>query len=307
MTLLKFTHEEKKSALITVLITAFLVLILFFIRFTTSTNISLFTDGGGGGGGVTVNFGDSDFGSGDNFKSEILQVTDAKNSKSAQEEVIEEETILTQEKATSNDYVIEKKEIIKKPKDNKVNLDKPKPTTKPEATKSSVSKETNNALASLLGNNKGGDGDDNKAGNKGKANGSLGSSDYYGSGSGTGTGSGNGSGSGSGTGSGSGSGSGTGSGSGSGSGTGYSLGGRRAISKPLPAYKCNETGKVVVEVTVDKSGNTLAATAGIRGTTNNAKCLLEQAKTAAMNTKWESSANAPDKQIGSIIYYFSLN
>jgi len=81
MSTFKFTDEEKKSALWTVLITAILLLILFFIRFTTSSNLTMFTDGGGGGGGVTVNFGDSDFGSGDNFQSEILQVTDAKTTK----------------------------------------------------------------------------------------------------------------------------------------------------------------------------------------------------------------------------------
>lgn len=305
MQLFKFTEEEKKSAFLTFAITAILVLILFFIRFTTSTNMTMFTDGGGGGGGVTVNFGDSEFGSGLNYQSEVLQVNEAKNLKTAQEEIIDE-TILTQEKVSNNDYIIEKKEITKKPKETKVAIDKPKTPNAQEVKKQTVSKEANSALASILGGNRGGDGDDNKAGNKGNPNGSLNSSNYYGSGSGTGTGTGNGSGSGSGTGSGSGSGYGSGSGSGVGSGSGYSLGGRRAISKPVPAYNCNETGKVVVEVAVDKNGNTLSATPGVRGTTNNAKCLLDQAKIAAMNTKWEASANAPDKQIGSIIYHFAL-
>lgn len=306
MQLFKFTEEEKKSALITLVITSVFVLILFFIRFTSSTNISSFTDGGGGGGGVTVNFGDSEFGSGANFQSDILNVSEADVLKTSPES-IEDESILTQEKVSSNDYVIEKKETIKKPKETKVNLDKPKNPTQQVTKKQTVSKETNTALSNLLGGNRGGDGDDKQAGNKGKANGSLSSSNYYGSGSGNGTGTGNGSGSGTGTGSGSGSGYGSGSGSGTGSGSGYSLGGRRAVSKPAPAYNCNESGKVVVEVTVDKNGKTLSATPGVRGSTNNAKCLLDQAKIAALNTKWEASDKAPEKQIGSIIYYFSLN
>jgi hypothetical protein len=57
-----------------------------------------------------------------------------------------------------------------------------------------------------------------------------------------------------GTGSGYGSGSGGGSGSGSGGGIGYSLGNRKAVSKP-PKYTCNEQGKVVVEVSVDQREN----------------------------------------------------
>jgi len=303
MQLFKFTEEEKKSAIITIAITSILILIVFFIRFTTTTNISILNDGGGGGGGVTVNFGDSEFGSGDNFQSETLNVSEAKKTQSNQE-IIEDESILSQEKINSNDYVIAKKNNVNK---TKVNLDKPKNPVQQEVKKQTVSKEANNALANLLGGNKGGDGDDNKAGNKGNANGSLNSRNYYGSGSGNGTGTGNGSGSGMGSGTGSGSGYGSGSGSGTGSGSGYSLGGRRAISKPAPAYNCNESGKVVVEVTVDKNGKTLSATPGVRGTTNNARCLLDQAKIAALNTKWEASDKAPEKQIGSIIYHFTLN
>lgn len=304
MQLFRFTEEEKKSAFITVFISAILVAILLFIRFTSTTSIDLLSDGGGGGGGVTVNFGDSEFGSGADFKSEVLQVTDAQKAKTVLEESIEE-TLLTQENSSNSDYVVTKKEVIKK-KEIKKEEPKKNISVQQEIKKQTVSNETNNALANLLGGNKGGDGDDNQAGNKGNSSGSLNSNNYYGSGSGTGTGTGNGSGSGTGSGSGSGSGYGSGNGSGVGSGSGYSLGGRRAISKPLPAYKCNETGKVVVEVIVDKSGKTINATPGVRGTTNNAKCLLDQAKIAAMNTKWEPSDSAPEKQIGSIIYHFSL-
>ena len=79
------------------------------------------------------------------------------------------------------------------------------------------------------------------------------------------------------------------------------------MSKPQPAYVCNETGKVVVEVSVDQSGRTIGAVAGVKGTTNAASCLKEQAKIAAMNTKWQPDANAPAKQVGRIVYTFSLN
>ena len=173
--------------------------------------------------------------------------------------------------------------------------------------KPKVSNTTNDALSSLLkGSNKGGDGDDKTAGNKGKSNGSLSATSYYGNG-GSGGGTGGGNGTGNGIGNGSGYGAGSGGGSGNGIGGGYSLGNRRAISKPAPKYTCNEEGKVVVEVSVDRNGKTVSAIAGIKGTTNTAKCLLEQAKSAALNTKWDASSDAPEKQVGKIVYNFNLN
>ena len=45
----------------------------------------------------------------------------------------------------------------------------------------------------------------------------------------------------------------------------------------------------------------------MQGTTNTAKCLLDQARIAAINTKWQADSNAPEKQVGKIIYTFSLN
>lgn len=91
-----------------------------------------------------------------------------------------------------------------------------------------------------------------------------------------------------------------------GHGSEYSLKGRKAISKTIPKYICNEEGIIVVDVTVDQNGKTISATAGVKGTTNTASCLLEQAKIAALNTKWSADSNAAAKQVGKIIYNFSL-
>lgn len=296
------SSDQKKSLLFTTAIYAVILILLFFIRFwppyNPDNNVALAS--GGGGGGVTVNFGDSDLGSGANYKSEVLEVKN--NVKQAPAKATpEEEAIITQENSVSDkaDVIIPTKEKPKKP------VPVEKPIQKPAPEKPKVSNSTNDALSSILkGSNKGGDGDDKVAGNKGKAGGSLGSNGYYGTGgSGGGTGGGNGTGNGIGTGSGYG----AGSGGGSGGGSGYSLGNRKALSKPAPKYTCNEEGKVVVEVSVDQNGKTISATAGIKGTTNTAKCLLDQARIAAMNTKWESDNDAPVKQVGKIIYNFSLN
>lgn len=296
------SSDKKKSLLISTAIYAALLLLLFFIRFWppyNPENNSALAEGGGGGG-VTVNFGDSDLGSGANYKSEVLEVKN--NVKQAPAKATpEEEAIITQENSVSDkeDVIIPTKEKPKKP------VPVEKPIQKPVPEKPKVSNSTNDALSSILkGSNKGGDGDDKAAGNKGKANGSLSSNGYYGTGgSGGGTGGGNGTGNGVGTGSGYG----AGSGGGSGGGSGYSLGNRRALSKPAPKYTCDEAGKVVVEVTVDQNGKTISAVPGIKGTTNTARCLLDQAKIAAMNTKWDADSDAPAKQVGKIIYNFSLD
>lgn len=74
-----------------------------------------------------------------------------------------------------------------------------------------------------------------------------------------------------------------------------------------PEYICNEEGKVVVEIIVDRSGKVIEANPGIEGTTNKADCLLEQAKNAALNTTWTPDPEAPERQVGKIIYDFKLN
>lgn len=295
------SSDQRKSLLIAALLYGILLLILFFIRFWPPYNENSYASllGGGGGGGVTVNFGDSDLGSGANYKSEVLNVNN--QTKQAPAQAAPDESILSQDNSTEESVVIPQKQKPVKPVP--VLKEEPKPVT---VAKPKVSSNTNDVMSSILkGSNKGGDGDDGVAGNKGKSNGSLSSNGYYGTGgSGGGTGGGNGTGNGIGTGSGYG----AGSGGGSGGGSGYSLNGRKAISKPKPNSDCsNETGIVVVEITVDRNGNTISAVPGQRGTTITAKCLKDQAQMAAMSTKWSASNDGAERQVGKIIYKFDLN
>lgn len=289
--------DKKKSLILSAYSFAAVVLILFSIRFWPPSNIKeLIIAQGGGGGGIEVNFGDSDLGSGDNFESEVLDVSDEKTEANVTPAAAED--ILTQ------DVVSDDTPSINKTPNNDKSEDINKKEVLPAETKETPVKK-NAALSNMLnGKKKGGDGDDAVSGNKGKKNGSLSATDYYGDGgSGGGTGGGNGKGNGQGNGDGNG----PGSGNGSGGGVGYSLGNRKALIKPAPKYVCNESGKVVVEVQVDKTGKTISALAGVKGTTNTAKCLLEQAKIAALNTKWQSSDSAPETQRGNIIYNFSIS
>ena len=112
-------------------------------------------------------------------------------------------------------------------------------------------------------------------------------------------------------------GSGTGNGSGNSYGNGafnknrtgfsYSLLGRKPITTPKPKNNCgNEYGTIVVKIMVDKNGNTIDAISGFRGTTTSNTCLMNEAKNAALKTKWEPSPNGAEKQIGTIIYKFEI-
>ncbi len=286
----KISTDEKKSLGLAILVYGLLLLILFLFRFWPPANMKLM--GGGGGGGIEMNFGDTDFGMGDNYKSEVLNVKD--QTKVTPVKTTPDEDVISDDNADNNDVVIPKKENIKK---TPVAIKK---DVKPVAPKPTVSKSANDALSSILGN-KNGDGNDTKAGNKGNSNGNLNTKGYYGNGSG------NGNGNGPGTGPGTGPGYGPGTGGGTGGGTGYLLGNRKALNKPQPDYTCQEQGRVAVQVSVDRNGNTISVTAGVQGTTNTAKCLLDQARIAAINTKWQADSNAPEKQVGKIIYTFSLN
>ena len=79
------------------------------------------------------------------------------------------------------------------------------------------------------------------------------------------------------------------------------------MSKPIEKPDCQEEGIVVVRIEVDKNGRVIRAVPGVKGSTNTADCLLKPAKQAALKTTWNADNKAPSKQIGTIIYKFSLS
>ncbi|MBP8157747.1 MAG: energy transducer TonB [Flavobacterium sp.] len=280
------TEHEKKSFAITVTLFILLFLFLLLVKLTI-VPITEVLEGGGGGGEIAINFGNSNVGSGDNFQSKDLSVPVVK---AAPVKTINQvEKVLTQETTDAP--------AISQTKTN-TKVITPKPVVK-EAPK--PSKSTTDALSSLLNSsNKSGDGNDKSGGNKGKSNGDPNARGYDGSGgSGTGTGGGNGSG----TGLGNGSGYGNGSGSGTGSGNGWKLSGRKLSSSGKVVQKCNEYGTVVVQITVNRNGDVIAAKYS-KGTTNTDPCLIEPALATAKKYKWQADSNAPETQIGFITVNF---
>lgn len=291
---MQFTSEEKKSMVLTAAVSGALLIILILIRFVETIDAAQMASGGGGG--VEINFGDSELGMGPDFTSEVLNVNDVTQKQTTSKEDVAEDEILAQENTNEvREFTVVKRETPKK--------EVKKITSEPvkvQPKKQEVSDLAKSALANLNKSNKsGGDGTDNVAGNKGKLDGSLSSSNYYGDGgSGGGTGGGHGTGNGTGVG--------PGSGSGTGGGHGYSLAGRKATSRPTPNNNCNEAGTIVVRVTVDRNGNVINALPGIKGSTTSSSCLQNIAKEAALRTKWEAKSSAPDNQIGTIVYNFKL-
>ena len=286
------TEQEKKSLVITVTSFTLLFLLYFLLKFSDSLPLPEM-EGGGGGGEIAVNFGDSEFGSGENFDSK--EVVTAEPDK-AEDSPTEEKEIIVSENEEAP-AVVE----VKKP-DTKIEKkaeEKPvvKPTPKP-------SKSTSDAVSNLLnGSNKEGDGNDKTAGNKGKSNGDTNSKGHNGGGgSGTGSGGGNGSGEGLGSGSGYGTGSGIGAGNVKGS---WKLDGRKLSSSSKQVQKCNEYGTVVVQVKVNRNGNVIAAKY-TKGTDNTSECLLEPAYATAKSYKWQPDPDAPETQIGYITINFKL-
>lgn len=73
-----------------------------------------------------------------------------------------------------------------------------------------------------------------------------------------------------------------------------------------PSYDAQVEGKVVVSIKVDQYGNVTEANAGASGTTITDRNLWNAARTAAMKTKFNSSASAPVIQEGTITYIFKL-
>jgi len=280
------TTYKRKSAGLTALIAILTVLFLFLFGLKYYDPPLEF--------GIAINFGTSDDGSGDMQPAEELmpmqeQVANIEeNIQETQQETAEKESVAEEVATQDNEDALaiqkQKEAKLKLEADNKIRLEKERAekAKKDAADKAKKEQEAKKQqLDALMGglNSKGkatgGEGDGNVAGDKGKPTGDPKAKGYYGSG---GDGGGN-----------------------------YRLGNRQAVSKPKPLYECNEEGNVYVSIAVDKSGNVISAQPGMKGTTNSAPCLLESAKAAALKTKFSPDDTAPAKQIGLIIYNFSLS
>ncbi|MBK5210160.1 MAG: cell envelope integrity protein TolA [Flavobacteriaceae bacterium] len=276
------TDYKRKSAVLTSLVMSLIIVALFFFGMTYLDPPEEF--------GIALNFGTSEVGQGNIQPTEPLRAAPQEVAKEQQEAVKEEviqsapkvaEEVLTQ---NTEDAIVIKKQLEAKKKADEV-ARKERAQQEAIAKKQAEELEKRKKLDALIGGVSnsngtatGGQGDDNKAGDKGKITGDPNANGYYGNGAGAGGGGGD-----------------------------YQLGNRKPISRPKPDYICDEEGLVVVSIEVNIYGKVINATPGLKGSTNTAACLLSQAKEAALKTTWQPDSNAPSKQIGVIKYRFSLS
>ncbi|OFY40402.1 MAG: hypothetical protein A2X18_03610 [Bacteroidetes bacterium GWF2_40_14] len=83
----------------------------------------------------------------------------------------------------------------------------------------------------------------------------------------------------------------------------YSLEGRKAMSLPIPVYKCIGGGDVSVAISVNRKGYVIAASV-ITNASSADRCLQDYAIKAAKSSRFTASPNAPERQVGKIVYRF---
>ena len=83
----------------------------------------------------------------------------------------------------------------------------------------------------------------------------------------------------------------------------WSLDGRKATHLPIPAYRCVGAGEVTVIITVNNQGTVVDAKVD-DGASSKDGCLRGFATRAARLSKFNASATAPARQMGTITYLF---
>ena len=283
------TKHEKNSAKLTTLITVILLLLLFVVNTFQPEPEKEY--------GIAVNFGNTDFGKGKVQPKKPVKSEPREVEKPPQPDVTKAEpqpakTSETKEEVLTADNAEEI--AIKKQKEAEAKAakaiarEKAIADAKAKAEADRIAKkkreqdEKKKKLDALIGgvsksegSETGGEGNDNKAGDKGQLDGDPYAPSYFG-GKGSGVG-----------------------------GKGYGLGGRgkARFKKVLP--DCQEEGRIVVEIHVNRSGNVIKAIPGKRGTTGGS-CLFEAAKKTALSHKWPSDSKAPSVQVGWVEVNFSL-
>lgn len=275
------TKHQRNSARITALIALILFLLLFFVGPQYLDPPDEY--------GVAVNFGNTDFGSGNKpltqprkaVEDNVTEESQAEPSKAEPTQATSKsEEVLTQDSA--EEIAIRKQkdaEARAKAEAERIAREKQEAEERERREKEAKTKKLDDLIGGVKnssGNDNGGEGPDDQGGNKGQLDGDPYAPSYFG-GSGPGKG-----------------------------GVGYGLGGRGRPTKTIYKQECNEYGLVIVRIEVNRQGKVIKATPGIRGTTNTHPCLLEPAKKIALSHKWPADSDAPATQIGFVSINFDL-
>jgi protein TonB len=287
------TDEMKtrsKSLGLTLLIHGIIFLILLFTFM--HTQIPPF----GGGGGSMSNLGLIEIANGDVQPVSENQTIEPLPVQPTPQEKTQEEKIATQDLEEAPP-VVEKKETKKPEKKTPIKVSAPPVKTKPKEPVKPAQKVDPISLYKGKSNNAASQGNSPTGkGDQGNPNGDPNA--LYSGKNGTGTGPGSGIGSGGGNG--------TETGPGNGPGISFDLGGRTSVALSKPNDDSQETGKVVVSITVDKYGTVTNANPGARGSTTTSANLYRKAKEAALKAKFSSCTKetCAEEQHGTITFVF---
>lgn len=288
------TRHKKKSFTLTTLLLSVLLLLMFYIGLTyLDPPIE---------NGITVNFGTMEFGMGNEQPKEPVKSQPAVKEEVVEDAVPEEAAAPTEEVASEEVTEKPAEKLLTREDEEAIKIKQQKEAEQREAAAKKAAAEQlareqkaaeekarleqeakKKKLDALMGGlnksegtDKGSEGDDQQAGDKGQPDGDPYATSYYGSpGSGSGTG-------------------------------GYGLNGRSLMGNGKVQQECNEEGRVVVQIVVDRSGKVVSATPGVRGTTNNDPCLMIPAKQTALQYRWNADNNAPPQQVGFVVVNFKL-
>lgn len=84
----------------------------------------------------------------------------------------------------------------------------------------------------------------------------------------------------------------------------YELEGRNHTYLPIPIYKCQGSGQIVLVIEVNQQGRVTNAKINTSRSTTNDQCLIETAVNTALISRFNSSINAPKNQTGTLTYQF---
>ena len=282
------TAAEVRYRSITVSVLVHLALFLALYFLVMKVKIPPFGEAGGGGS-VLVNIGYVDLASGDVQPISQNVTVEPQPVKAKVTPSQQEEKIATQDFEESTPVVTAKKTAPKKTETKKppvVTETKTPVKEEPKVDRRALYKGKSNSSTSQGTSTTG-------AGDQGDPSGDP-NSKYYGkNGSGTGTGTSTGPGSGSGD-------------PGIGGIGEINLVGRSIVRRPVLHDTSQETGKVVVEIIVDKNGN-VTSTNIDRGTTTSSSHLQQLALKAARETKFSPSPTGQEIQRGTVTFVFVVH
>jgi hypothetical protein len=84
----------------------------------------------------------------------------------------------------------------------------------------------------------------------------------------------------------------------------YDLLGRNHLYLPIPIYKCEGSGRVVLSIEVDQNGIVQKAQVVDRESTASDPCLIETAVNTALLSRFNPDVNSPRIQLGMLTYEF---